>query len=193
MGPFDRVDVVDNHVRRFDDPDRFEEGPSCGVHVVGGPRRRTDATVRASALNTVRGSFQFLAIGNRYVVVEVDDGRLNDVLPVGLDVVGVRGNVVEGSGTRPLVDVSVAGHATLGENRCLVGDERLPVAAVELSGASMVVNANYVETQPEAVGMNLQSPQGSGTVLGNLSNGRIDWNGADIHTIAPWGELNPTL
>ena len=203
LGPFDRADAVDNDIRRFDDPERAETGPWSGIHIEGLQSTAADVPVtipppppqpRTAGLGAVNRAFRVFAVGDRFVIVEADDnGRLNAELPVGRNVVGVRGNLVDGSGSRPLVDLSTSGHVTVGDNRCLVGDERPTVPAMHVAGSSLVVNANYVETQPKAEAMRLLSPQGAGTVLANLSNGTIDWNNVDIHTIAPWGDLNPTL
>ena len=201
LGPFDRADAVDNDIRRFDDPERAEEGAWCGIHIAGMRAMSIDTAIPvpppepgAAGLGGLNRSFRVFAVGGGFVVVEADDdGRLNAELPVGRNVVGVRGNLVDGSGSRPLVDVSVSGHVTVGDNRCLVGDAQPTDPAVHVAGSSLVVSANYVETRPKAEAMRLLSPQGAGTVLGNLSNGTIAWNNVDIHTIAPWGDLNPTL
>jgi hypothetical protein len=197
VGPFDQADAVDNDVHRFDDPEQAEDGPWCGIRI-GTPHRVVPdflANVVATAvhMNLISGIFRRFAVGDRFVLLEEDDGRLNEPIPVGRDVAGVRGNLVDGSGDRPLVDVSVVGHATVSDNRCVVNGERSRTPAVDVSGSSLVISANYVETRPKAEAIRLTSAQGAGSVLGNLSNGTIAWNNVDIHTIAPWGDLNPTL
>jgi Family of unknown function (DUF6519)/Right handed beta helix region len=199
LGSFDRLDVVDNAVRRalappakasasiwlalliFPGDSAASAGPPTG-----GPRTFQ-----------IDSGFTFVPVGKAAAAAErflfIDAGHVV-VLPIGREVLAVRGNLLETYGAWPAALVLVAGSCMFNENRCVtqLDTRATPVVGVETKGA-LIVNANYVERQAkDAVAMGLAAPQGSFTILGNVANGELEVNGAPLPSppASPWRPLN---
>jgi hypothetical protein len=197
IGSFDRVDVVDDEVRRSTLEDK---GPAVwtGVliqGVVGEGEVLAPADLARGAAATIlsaAGVRRFVfSVGNRPILIEAVLGRLERAIPIGRGIVAVRGTLVDGSSVQPLVWALARGHISIGDNR-VVADAADKAPVVFAAGSSIIADANYIETGKGMHAVDLYSLPGAGTVLGNLSNGLLTWNGADIHTIAPWDALNTT-
>jgi hypothetical protein len=186
LGTFTRLDVSDNVVRRN------EATPA-------NPDRSSWVAVRIGALPTrglvtVSNNLAFFAAGE---LIHVFAGDKLAVLPRGREIVGVHGNLLEGYGVAPVIQVETNGPLTLSTNRCLLNPTvALSQPVAHAQAGAIIAIGNYLEgapTDPRAgfpvVVLRLVPENGPFTVLGNISS-------ADIHvndnTLAntPWGPLN---
>lgn len=183
--PFDRVDVVDNSVRR-----------STGAAVAGASG--WIAVSIAQALTAVGGTpapatgllfpfvissdIGFIALGATSIVQ----------LPAGREMVAVRGNLLETFGPSPVVDIQVGVTCVFGDNRCLLEagtGGNTPVALITCRAA--VVNANFLRRTPagdQFAALVLNVGNGPFTAVGNIFNGVALVNGAGL--AAPWAPIN---
>jgi hypothetical protein len=183
LGTFVRLDVTNNSVRRNE---VFPTDP--GTSQFFAVRIQTlSATgflaVSANLSFVVAEDVIYAFIGNRLVP-----------LPRGREIVGLQGNLLESYGTAPAVRVVARGALTLSTNRCLLGTAAANAAfippVVEGDAGAVLANTNYLEgaTKIPAMVVNLLSQNGPFTVLGNISSGEIQINGAGLG--APWAPLN---
>lgn len=115
------------------------------------------------------------------------DGDKQQSLLTGLPVVAIRGNLVQGSGYGPVVQVTTPGSMTFSDNRTLFRPYKEGLPAVWGQCTTSVVSGNYVETAPESPAIDIDAHPSLCTVLGNVTNGLIGVRGG---LLAPWDQLN---
>jgi hypothetical protein len=173
--PFDRLDVVDNVVRRAasrpDSPGRSDW---------------TALRVGASAEDVLRALAALVFFRRGDFDIVVGEGNLT-VFPRGREIAAVRGNLLDAFGSLPAVSVGVAGTCLLSDNRCLLTSGQGMPAAVVGAGA-LVANANSFETNGELPAALLEVPRGPVTVLGNVATSPIFLNQNPLPP--PWAPLN---
>jgi hypothetical protein len=200
-GLLERVDVHDNTIRRARRATPTE-GPgstwtAIAILVAGtardggaGPQAAGDEddgeggeahTVLDRASTTV-----FVAGKTRSFAVHPPAGSIAIVARAPEGSIGVRGNVADAFGRGSAI-LLLAGACVLGENRVTADIARgAASAAVQLSARSSVVNANHVVGRRGLPSIRLTT--GPFTVLGNVTSGPIELNGAALPP--PWDALN---
>lgn len=190
IGPFARVDVLDNTVRRnVDIPEPAGESPWIALRIQSRVAGRERTTFSAGTLLMAR-----LDEPNRFVIL--DPFRAHTI-SIDREVVAVRGNLLEtyGGVNARAVQVAINGHCMINDNRCLSTSEASgqPIVA-EVFCRSAIANANYLQRFPPndvtiALDLHVNHPSGIAfTVLGNLCGGQIHLNGNPLPD--PWGPLN---
>lgn len=205
FSPFERIDVVDNVVRRSQRPPKTPDssswfalrirGPSVGIVAVG--------LDFSSGLFAVATNPSLFAIANNTNVIAVDNnigyvltsaanliivGTLIRVLPRDREIVGVRGNLFEAYGDVPAVAIAGEGAFILSDNRCLLQSNRSGLAAAVVAAGAVIANANYLEGPKGNTALIVQVPTGPFTIVGNIVSGSIQANGSPLD--APWAPLN---
>lgn len=183
LAPFDRVDVVDNVVRRSQQPPGTPGTSNWYALRIRGP---------VTDIAAVDDDIGFVTVGTSAFGLF---GTLIRVLPRGREIVAVRGNLMEAYGDVPAIDIAGGGAFVFSDNRCLLtsgpsavaGPPVAPSVAV-ISAGALIASANYLQGPKNAVAMRAQVPQGPFTVLGNIASGPIQVNGVALG--APWGPLN---
>jgi hypothetical protein len=174
LGPFDRVDVVDNVIRRSQVlPAVVGASDWYAVRITTPVKREMvdDDVEIVSAGSSIFGFFR--------------DSVLR--LPRGREIVAVRGNLLEAYGDVPLVWIGGGRTLVFSDNRCVLASRSAPPVTVIAAGA-VIASANYVEGPGKAVAMQIQVPPKRVTVLGNIVDGPIEVNGTPLG--APWASLN---
>jgi hypothetical protein len=205
-GSFDRVDVLDNRVRRSSVRDQESDHAAWVAVRIGSwidPVKYGVASEVAESIHGyaaadepslagMAGTEEVVhAVGNVAMIAFADEvayirGLEVLTLPRGLELVAVRGNMLETHGGTPAVQVEAGGTVTLGDNRCIVQADAACIAAV--CGAA-ILHANYLEGRPDLPAARLYLPQGAPvTALGNIGSGPVVVNGTPIG--APWSALN---
>jgi Family of unknown function (DUF6519) len=116
-------------------------------------------------------------------------------VPAALAQVAVHGNTLHGGGELPVALITGTCNATFNDNRCRWLPQRRTDAVVfiKVIGAT-IVSANHAEGPDvdEVPAVRLAVGEGNGvphaTVLGNITHGWIELNGAVL--AAPWADLN---
>ncbi len=188
-GAFERVDVVDNTIRRArtNPGEQAAESAWEAIVIIGGTPIEGDdggtgfvpAPINHFAAVGKRGTFAFQAAAGRILALGTEPGS-----------VGVRGNVADAFGRSPAITVFTAGAMVIGENRVTLDAPGDSVSAVALLGSSAVVSANHVSQPRGQRSIQLAlNPQGAPfTMLGNVTSGPIVVDGAGLG--APWDALN---
>jgi hypothetical protein len=203
-GLLERVDVHDNTIRRARRATAGEEPGSVwsAIGIVVPPALRAE-TERIELAERTRkaapdvddaeagrvldeaASTVFVAGKTGTYAVQAAAGSIAMVAASRGGSVGVHGNVADAFGRGGAILV-IADACVLGENRVTVAARKQATAAVQVRARSAVVNANHVLTSRRQPAMQLVA--GPCTVLGNLTSGPIELNGADL--AAPWDALN---
>ena len=182
LGTFVRLDITNNSVRRNA---VFPADPGTskwlGVRIL---------TVSTKGFLAVSANLSFVVAED---VIYAFIGKRLVPLPRGREIVGLQGNLLESYGTAPAVRVVASGALTLSTNRCLLGTAAVAAfipPVVEGETGAVMANTNYLEgaTKTPAMVMKLLPENGPFTVLGNISSGEIQINGAAL--AAPWAPLN---
>lgn len=143
--------------------------------MVGGPGPYSRAATPVTGGTLIDGARSILLFGEATIFR----------LPRGREVVAVRGNLADGFGLVPDVEVRAGGACVVSDNRCLLATDKATVVAV--SAGAAVAGGNYLEGMPKQTSMILHG-NGPFTVLGNISSGPIEVYGAVL--AAPWAALN---
>jgi hypothetical protein len=199
-GIFERIDVHDNTIRRSTQPaDRQEPGSfwtAIGVLRAGTPalaRRfameeldRVDEQARAlhDLFDEVPGTV-FVEGKERGYTVQAAAGRIFAASSLDPGSVGVHGNVADATGRGGAILVT-AGACVLGGNRATYLSSMEGVAAVVVTARHVVADANHVVVFRRQTAIRIQA--GPCTVLGNVTTGPIELNGAVLGP--PWDALN---
>jgi hypothetical protein len=183
QGPFDRVDVMDNSVRRSLTAPTAPNRSSWHAIRIAQPVTAPAAGVVTSVLFpfVVAVSGSFIAVGANRVVV----------LPPGKEIVAVRGNLLEAYGVAATVSVGVASSCVFSDNRCLLETPSTPTPVADITSGAAIVNANFVRRLPasdNSPALLLGVGQGPFTMLGNIFSGLVRVNNAPLD--APWSPLN---
>jgi hypothetical protein len=176
---FQRLDVLDNAVRRSD---QLEGAPTSGewfgILIAGAQDAKLEE----------RGSFTVLGKTSGYTFLG-ETGRAIRFARAH-DTVGVRGNVVEAYGQVPAVMILTDAACIFGDNRCLA-TVREGVPAARIAAGAVVAGNNYLRGPLKGTALELQLVAGGPfTVVGNIASGPIEVNGAGL--AAPWQPLNVT-
>ena len=174
---FQRADVLDNAVRRADDaPPANAAGEWFGIVIAGGDWAAAPALGSATLVGE-KNVYTMLGLAGRMVV-----------FPKGRDSVGVRGNVIDAYGQAPAVQIVTDAPCIFTDNRCFLGGvEGVPV--VRLAAGAAIASNNYLNGPIKSLGLDLELPAGGPfTVLGNISSGPIEVDGAALPP--PWQPLN---
>jgi len=199
-GIFERVDVHDNTIRRSTRPPGGEAAGSfwtaIGILRAGTPAlagrfameelQHVDEQTRAlhELLERVPGTV-FVEGEERGYAVQAAAGAIVEATGLDPGSVGVHGNVADAVGRGGAILVT-AGACVAGGNRAtfLTADDA--AAAVVLTGRHVIADANHVVAARRRVAMRIQA--GPCTVLGNVTRGPIELNGAVLGP--PWDALN---
>ena len=111
------------------------------------------------------------------------------MIPVGRELIAVRGNTVDGGGAEAMVLAVGSGNTTVSDNRVIV-DPSVRQPGIAAVGSSLIANANYVELGEKQPAMELGTFAGAATVLGNVTQGTIELDGNNIQAVPPWAALN---
>jgi hypothetical protein len=87
--------------------------------------------------------------------------------------------------------MSLDGASIFAENRCLLtsgGEPEALEVRAEISAGTIIATGNYLEGPAGVAAMKLQAPGRPFTVVGNVTSGPIQVNGAPL--AAPWEALN---
>jgi hypothetical protein len=199
-GIFERVDVHDNTIRRSTRP-VDPEGPGSFWAAIGILRAGTSALAgrfemeelqrvdeQAGALHElfdqVPGTV-FVEGKERGYAVQAGVGSIVEASSIDPGSVGVHGNVADPIGRGGAILVT-AGACVVGENRATFFSSAEGAAAVLLTGRHVVANANHVVVAPRQIAIRIHA--GPCTVLGNVTTGPIELNGAALGP--PWDALN---
>jgi hypothetical protein len=172
VAPFDRLDVIDNVVRRSSAASGKPDAAQWWAVRV----RTVEQRLLSPVGTLIDGARSVLLFGEATIIR----------LPRGREVVAVRGNLADGFGLVPDIEVRAGGACVVSENRCLLATDKATVVAV--SAGAAIAGGNYLEGMPKQTSMILQTGNGPFTVLGNISSGPIEVNGAVL--AAPWAALN---
>jgi hypothetical protein len=186
FGTFERVAVTDNLVRHGE---QQRESP--------GRVQRHALAIRGADWGLVAGTRGgFIAADNKigFVLLEarllgIFDGQLH-LFSRGQEIVAVRGNMFEAQSDTALVFVVASGDCSLSENHC----SRLlrvaqPVVDMSLN-AALIANSNHIRGSGD-IAMSFQVDPRQVTVVGNITNGIIQINGASLGV--PWAPLNVVM
>jgi hypothetical protein len=173
------LDVVDNVVRRTSELAKETDGSAWWAVLVQSAGRAVETPLVIGRLAVIA------AEGALFLLTE---GRLAQ-LPPGREIVAVRGNLTEGHGQSPVVEVASLGACVVSDNRCLLVSLRIP--AVDVDAMALVAGGNYVQGSPDMPAMRLSVPEGAYTVVGNLTSGRIEMPSSPTGTLElPWANVN---
>lgn len=183
FGTFERIVVTDNIIRHGE---RQRESP--------GRVQRHALAIRGADWGLVAGvRGGFIAADNRigFVLLEagllgIFDGQLH-LFSRDQEIVAIRGNMCEAQSDTALVFVVAIGDCSLSENHC----SRLlrvsqPVVEMRLR-AALIASSNHVRGSGD-IAMSFQVDPKQVTVVGNITNGIIQINGASLGV--PWAPLN---
>jgi hypothetical protein len=183
----DRVDVIDNSVRRVRDPSA-QPSPDVdwyGIFVVGSDPKQVAPEVAGVAVAVLaRNVFPV----SETTAISVNAARGEAVkLPRGRSSIAVHGNLVEAVGQVQAVYLQTEGSCLFNDNRCFHVTRKSTV--VKVFAGALVASDNYLEGIEKLPAADLTLPAGAGfTVSGNVSSGEIQLNGAALP--APWDQLN---
>ncbi len=217
LSPFDRLDIMDNSVRRVagagadaDDSKWFAllvsaplvVADNMGTFMMAATKSGTTAggatlvretafgdnlSVRTKAVFTINRDLK-LVTDNFVVVTDFDVFEL----PRGQQILAVRGNLLEASGSVSTADIRSQGAVVFSENRCLLAPApNTSNAIVDIDATAAIASGNYVERPKQDGGppaFDIDIGNGPFTVLGNISTGAVLLNGAALG--APWAALN---
>lgn len=171
--PFDSLDVVDNRVRRSLQPPK------------SGNRSRWHALrIRPVKEKFVVGrKIGFAKMGNAFLGVFANKLR---VFPQGRELVAIHGNFMETRGVGPAVTIETEGDCAFSDNRCVLSP-RSPQPIVEIEAKTIIASGNHVRGGSN-IAMSLRVDKERYSVLGNITDARIQINGAALP--APWAQLN---
>jgi hypothetical protein len=185
--PFDRLDIVDNSVRRTAVPSPAPDNSQWYAVRVGGFFQPGAGAFNPNLL------FPFTAnVGSRVALL----GGLTAILVIaGREIAALRGNLFEAVGLVEAVSVTLAGACVVNDNRCLATHPVTAAGAafpvVNAAAGAVIASANYVQHAPSNdinIAVRLATA-GSFTVLGNVCvGGRIIVNNNQLP--APWAPLN---
>jgi Family of unknown function (DUF6519)/Right handed beta helix region len=211
ISPFTRVDVVDNVVRRNQNPRtgtqtstvqwyalRIRELPKGATPFV---EAFTTPVVGRSASVTSEAVF----VPGELIFVFLAPNKIF-TLPRGEEIVSTRGNLLESYFSRvPVVELTGNGANLFSDNRCLLksvlnaagevvtGAAQAP-EVVFINAGAIIASNNYIEGPGRVIGMKLFLPATTGkgfgpfTVLGNITSGAILVNNQSLPD--PWKPLN---
>jgi hypothetical protein len=183
----ERVDVIDNSVRRVRDPGAQ---PSMdvdwyGIFVVGSePKQLTTEVAGVAVAAFARNVFPV----TENTAISINPARGEAVkLPRGRSSIAVHGNLVEAVGQVQAVYLQTGGSCLFNDNRCFHVTRRSTV--VKVFAGALVASDNYLEGIEKLPAADLTLPGGAGfTVSGNVSSGEIQLNGSGLPS--PWDQLN---
>jgi hypothetical protein len=176
-GTFERLDIAENNVRRNQSPPTDPDRSQWLAVLVRGP---------APEKPTRGGTTHFIALTNTvYGFV----GHKIFALPRGREIVTVQSNLCEAYGEARVVFVGGTGTFSFNSNRCLFNARRAPVAEAAVRAA--IATSNYLEGSRDMPALVLRLPEAAPfTVLGNITSGPIEVNGAPLAPPSPWAPLN---
>ncbi len=197
IGPYDRLEISNNFIRREDALPPQNPGESRWRALnIRLPRGRSEAftniptgLVGASPVGREEPSIPLfrtiMAEDRLFLATNLDIHPI----PVGREIVAIRGNLCEAYGRLSTIDVSGNGSCVFNDNRCFLRSSpqhREPT--VVLQAVTLVANANMVEGSQPSLRMDLQVGAQRVSVVGNIANGSILLNSNDLPD--PWSALN---
>jgi hypothetical protein len=193
-GLLERIDVHDNTIRRAQRASATDRtgslwsaiGVLAPTALAEDQRAEWDGShVELSGLLDQASAAVYVASKTRAYALQMAAGSIAVIDRAGGGSVGVHGNVADAFGRGGAILV-IADACVLGENRVTADIRAEAAAAVQLRTRSAVVNANHVLTRRRQPAMRISA--GPCTVLGNVTSGPIELNGAALP--APWAALN---
>ncbi len=183
QSPFDRVDVGNNSVRRSTTAVALPVPDSSvwnGVLITSPVVGAAPTSLVFPFITNFTGGF--LALGATILAL----------LPTGKEVVGVRGNLIEGYGADSVVKISTGASCVFSDNRCLLDPAANAGPVANIASGAAIINANLLRRNPANdafFSLLLTTGTGPFTILGNIfGGGRVTVNGAAM--VAPWAPLN---
>lgn len=182
--PFAQVEVSHNQVDRESAPLNDGGGRFLALWIdEPGPNQQSS---KIGALTTIRvdaGTTLTLGAGRAII------NRTGSIDVTGAEIVrganaSVLGNGLRARGTAPAVRVTAAGDCLFSDNRCELRGAGGKLAVQLVSGIA-IVSSNRV--RGGEVSIDIESDPKTATVLGNVTTGSIELNGA---LGAPWAPLN---
>ena len=207
--PFTRVDVVDNVVRRNQNPQseasratvqwyalRIRELSRRDIRFLD--LRATTAATTVAARPATTGVGTTPTTNAPPSVLVITPQRIFK-LPRGQEIVSARGNLLESYSSRvSLAKLTGNGASIFTDNRCLLtnagGEASQVPEVVFITAGAIIASNNYVAGPIRVAGMRLFLPGTPAidliplTVLGNITSGAILVNNQPLH--APWKPLN---
>lgn len=215
VAPFDRVDIVDNSVRRnrtVPDQPGNSRWNAVRIQSTSPPGFTVDlqaaaGTLKASETKGTAGAKAAAAANQAaarkarvftrgdLLVAPVEDRFLfftNDVLiflPRGDEITAVRGNLLETYGGAAAADVLVRKVCVFSDNRCTLSESNFNQSVVEVESDALIFSANYAEARGlEVAAVRLRAK--AFTILGNITRGGdIIINNGSLPD-PPWRALN---
>ncbi len=102
--------------------------------------------------------------------------------------VGIHGNIMDAYGEAPAVQAWVAGSLQFSNNQCRLQAQKQPVA--ELRMGILIASANHLRGSTDAEALIARVPNGSFTMVGNITTGPIRAGDPPVALAAPWAPLN---
>ncbi len=197
IGPYDRLEIVNNFIRRDENPPESPGDAGWRALLIRTPRGGVERFDNIFAFTTSGNSPVGGAVpSNRFLRIFTEENRhsmATDVairsIPVGREIVAIRGNLCEAHGRLSTVDVRGNGSCVFNDNRCFLRSSpphREPTVA--LQATTLVANANVVEGSQGSSRIDLQVEEQRVSVVGNIANGSIQLNSNDLPD--PWRVLN---
>lgn len=187
IGPFARLDVADNSVRRSRKSAPEEEGSQWSALSIRTGSIKTESAGRIvmTAITETGSPTAGRRITGSVLAVF---GTKAAILPALAEATGVRGNLLEGFGARPQARIFSTGPCVFSDNRCFhLAGSRVPV--VQMFAGAIIASANYLQGLDDVAGMSLELPADAAfTALGNIVSGDILLNNTSLP--APWSQLN---
>jgi hypothetical protein len=191
LGPFDRLDLAGNRVRRSENspPDSIGS-PWRAVRITAAPAAGGSATASGGATAAGRslvagqnvrfvtaGSLTFGVFGSKIARLPSGPGNLT-----------VQGNQLDSYGQAETLLIVTSGACVFSNNQCvLLLAAGFPVASIE--AGAIVASSNYMHGPGDvALALALPNEPPAYTVVGNIARGVIQVNGANLGT--PWQPLN---
>jgi hypothetical protein len=177
LGTFSLLDVSGNVVRRNEtSPDTAGTSRWFAVRV---------GTLMTPGFTAAGDRLAFFAAKEMTYVFAGDSFAK---LPRRREIIGVHCNLFEGYGEAPLILVQASGGVTLNGNRCLLNTAQQVVA--DAQAGAIIAIANYLQgaVRVPAMRLKLSPEKGPFTVVGNITSGDIEVDGASL--TEPWSPLN---
>ncbi len=178
IGTFDRLDVVENNVRRSTKSGQLDQAAWHAVSVSGAQTSPPGLT-GVDALFGAKTNTNFLLFADRVLARQI-----------GSETLSLHGNFFDAYGIAPAVRVALTGVCTFSDNRNMIaGYEQ---ATVEIAADAAVLQGNYVQGTHAINTVLIKLPDPNHfTALGNITGHVIAVNNLPLAT--PWEPLNRHL
>jgi hypothetical protein len=178
VGPFERVAVGDNSVRRGPGAEAVPEAPWQALLVQSAGREVVRVGVKRAVIPVARGAA--LAVSGAWAFA----------VPAGGEHATVSANSLTGGGRLPTALVRVGGDVVADGNQCAHLEPAEPPAFV-VGASSATVSANRLRGGKAMIILEL--PENRFAAVGNLTPGGVHLGGPGGGLFDPWNSLNPIV